>query len=120
MFKMYIDDAIAIIQKEVNRESIIGLLDSLLTDNVNPKLKWDRDSFKIIEIRDLINHLDFLEIRIFIENITDSDTTTRLKTKVYWKELGKYEYPHWNSCHPPALKRAIIKGKLTRRIKLSC
>ena len=110
MFKMYIDYEITIIDKGIERDEISGLLDSLLTDTDNPKLRWDRDSFKIFKIRDLTsNDLDFLDISIFVENIGISNTT-RLKTKVYCKELGKYEYPHWNSCHPPALKRAIIKG----------
>jgi hypothetical protein len=42
----------------------------------------------------------------------------RLTTGLYTKPLGTYQYIHCRSAHPKAMKRAIIKGEMNRRIRI--
>jgi hypothetical protein len=49
----------------------------------------------------------------------NTDTTITLNSSVSYKELSSYQYLHWNSAHFRSSKRAVIKGELSRRIKLS-
>jgi hypothetical protein len=64
-------------------------------------------------ISDTITFLD-MELSTQVTN-----NTYQFLSSVHYKNLASYSYLHWKSAHPRAIKRAVIRGELSRRIRLS-
>lgn len=79
----------------------------------------DPTSFECKTIESLVSDpIDILDIEIYA--IPDPTITGNyiLKSRPYYKTIGAYQYVPWRSAHPPAVKTAIIRGELIRRLRL--
>jgi len=57
------------------------------------------------------SHLDFLDVAV---RLHPHDRQPRLTTAVRGKNLNHYQYIPWSSAHPKNVKKAFVKGELTR------
>lgn len=112
---IYFDDAFLIFKPSISTEQIHQRLNGLLEDTT---LNFDPDSFTIKTVEQMTTEsFDILDISIS----STGNTTDNYKcyTKMYAKPVGGSQYLHYCSAHPPACKRSIIKGELSRRLRLT-
>ena len=131
--KMYIDDGLFVINKNVKEENIPKLLSEAIKYK-DSTLNWDKPSIIIRRIRDLKqNPLNFLDI-VFHSSTThnpDSDPSKIIRNgnqrpgdqcniyfTLYCKPLGSYSYLHDKSAHPDTCKKSIIFAEATRRLRI--
>ena len=111
---LYFDDFIGVFKKGSASE-VRTVLDNLLGSG----LRFDDESFVFRTAEELIKKpLPVLDIEIYAKEIEGSPGEVMLRTRVYTKPMGAYQYVPWTSAHPPSVKRAIIKGELSRRSRL--
>lgn len=111
---IYFDDAFIIFKPGFSPEIIKDELNQLLSETT---LRFDDASFTIKTIENLTtSSFDILDISIMSEPAADA---FQCYTKMYSKPIGSSQYLHFCSAHPPAIKRAIIKGELSRRLRLT-
>jgi hypothetical protein len=83
----------------------------------NSSLDFDVASFHFISFAELVTHpVAFLDLLITGRPVLDHKV--EILFEVYTKPQGAYQYIPWTSGHPPALKRALPKGELMRRLRL--
>ena len=100
----YIDNIMLLWEVEIPRPPITGLKKALLHRTSELKIDFT------IEHEWKSNNITFLDLSFNLDPIS------------YWvheKELNIYDYPLWSSDIPSACKRGIIKGELTRLLRLN-
>lgn len=111
---IYFDDAFIIFKPGIQRAEIHEKLSALLQ---NTSLKFEDDSYVIKTVEELqYTSFDILDISIQSES---QEANFKCYTKMYSKPIGGSQYLHYCSAHPPAIKRSIIKGELSRRLRLT-
>lgn len=111
---IYFDDTFMIFKPGFSPSTIKEMLNHLLEDT---SLKFDEESFVFKTVEELLNDtFDILDISIMSERVDDK---FKCFTKMFSKPIGSSQYLHYCSAHPPAIKRAIIKGELSRRLRLT-
>lgn len=110
----YFDDNFMIFKPGYSPALIKEELNHLLLDTT---LRFDDESFIFKTVEELqTESFDILDISIMSEKSGDE---FKCYTKMYSKPIGSSQYLHYCSAHPPAIKRAIIKGELSRRLRLT-
>ena len=110
----YIDDGFAILPSNVDPGTVLNqLLEPLQGTS---RLRWDPSTLDHRKIKDLCDKpLNFLDLSI---SCKINEGKAYLHFSVYTKPMGAYQYVPWRSGHPPAQKLSIIKGELSRRIRI--
>lgn len=62
--------------------------------------------------------MTFLNVEFYSVRDTTIEGNFISKARVYTKLIGTYQYVPWRSSHPPGVKKGIIKGELSRRLRL--
>ncbi|PBK97137.1 hypothetical protein ARMGADRAFT_1045148 [Armillaria gallica] len=78
----------------------------------NMKMEWSQSQL----------HLAFLDVHISMEDVPDTvawSTHREIVTRVFQKSLNAYLYILWKSCHSVQSKKAWVKGKLIRYVRIS-
>jgi hypothetical protein len=116
--KMYIDDGFFIL-RNINKTQVTDILNKLISWPEN-SVSWDQDSIQIYTAEELqFSTISFLDASISSTKEQHQNLSIyRLTSGLYTKPLGTYQYVHWRSAHPKAMKRAVIRGELNRRIRI--
>lgn len=113
-FRAYIDDGFVIFPE--GTQNVQGILQDILKSTV--RLRWDEETVASArEITTLVDvPMSFLDLTIYAKK--SGENSFDLRTRVYTKPMGKYQYVPWHSAHPPTQKLSIVWGELHRRIRL--
>jgi hypothetical protein len=116
LIQLYIDDGFFII-RGLSKDQITPMINSLISHE-RSQVVWEESSITMKTVNELLSETTtFLDMRL--STVKTTDDVYQFHTSVYYKELTSYSYVHWKSAHPRAVKRAVIKGELSRRIRLS-
>lgn len=114
--KLYIDDGFFLIN-QTKKEDVIPLINLIIQHEQSPVV-WETSSVTIKTLEDLqTKPSHFLDMKL--TTVRSEDGSFSFHSSVLTKELASYQYVHWRSAHPRSVKRAVIKGELSRRIRLS-
>lgn len=116
LIKLYIDDGFFVI-RDVEKNEVTSLI-NLLIAHERSQVIWEESSITMKTVMELQSETTtFLDMRL--STVQTATGTFKFHSSVYYKELASYSYVHWKSAHPRAVKRAVIRGELSRRIRLS-
>jgi hypothetical protein len=115
---MYIDDGLFIIRGKT-KDQAISLIHSLIRWPLNP-ITCEPSSIKIFTAQELTTtYTTFLDANISCQPSTQhGHNLYTIMSSLHTKSLATYHYLHWRSTHPRAMKRAVIKGELNRRVRI--
>lgn len=96
-----------------------GFLDALIPSAEQPFLRFEKplESGTLQSLLDSGEPLVLLDIALW--PFVGEDHQVHFRTGVYTKPQGAYQYVPWTSAHPPAVKRAIPRGELSRRLRIA-
>ena len=103
LMKRYIDDIFLIWQH--SQEDLLKFLTALNSSHPSLRYTWNFSS----------SSTDYLDITIF--KGPTFPITGLLDTKTFQKPKNLYQYLHHDSCHPPSVFKALIKGECIRYIR---
>ena len=61
------------------------------------------------------NEITFLDTVVFKGERLKKESILDIKT--HYKPIETFQYPHFNSCHPPCVKNGFIKGEAMRLLR---
>jgi hypothetical protein len=115
LIKLYIDDGF-FITRDLEKHQITQII-NLLISHERSSVMWEDSSITMKSTTELLTQkLAFLDMNLSTQH---SNGTFKFHSSVAYKKQASYSYIHWKSAHPKAIKRAVIKGELSRRIRLS-
>lgn len=116
LLRLYIDDGF-FIMRSTQKEEVIPLINRLI-QHERSLVVWETSSITIKTVKELESSpTTFLDMKL--SSLQKKDGSYAFTSAVSYKQLASYQYVHWKSAHPRAVKRAVIKGELNRRIRLS-
>ena len=104
-WKRYIDDVFSL--WDCNRNEVERFIEHCQANTFHPTIKCTAEISE--------NEIIFVDTVVFKGERFIKESILDIKT--HYKPTQTFQYTHFTSCHPPGLKRGIIKGEAIRLLR---